>query len=185
LLQHAMATVIEMAALTVAITMASTITEARAMAALVAAMAHDNNNNNNNNNATMPTTALIPTTTRITPKTTTTRRTTGGRTAVAEAAATTADQRICHPALLLVLHDAGAAAVLVFVNYAGALLSMLSMAAVVHVSAGQKEEVPADNPKQEAVQQEAEAPVASNTIVDVCLLAFICTVVTDVTMGSS
>jgi hypothetical protein len=45
----------------------------------------------------------------------------------------------------LILDDAGAAAIVAFVNSAGGLLSKLPLATIVHISAGQKEEVPADN----------------------------------------
>jgi hypothetical protein len=45
------------------------------------------------------------------------------------------------PTPLLVLDNAGTATIVIFVNNAGILLSKSPMATVVHVSAGQKEEV--------------------------------------------
>jgi hypothetical protein len=45
----------------------------------------------------------------------------------------------------LILDNAGVPAIIVFVNSAGIPLSRLPLAAVVHISAGQKEEAPADN----------------------------------------
>jgi hypothetical protein len=43
------------------------------------------------------------------------------------------------------LNNAGSAAIIIFVNKAGKPLSKSPMATVVHISAGQKKEVPAHN----------------------------------------
>jgi hypothetical protein len=45
----------------------------------------------------------------------------------------------------IILDSVGAPTVVVFVNNAGVLLFNLPLAAIVHVSAGKKEEVHADN----------------------------------------
>jgi hypothetical protein len=86
--------------------------------------------------------------------------------AAAAIVAVAANQRICHPAPRLVLDNAGAAAVIIFVNNTGILSSKSHMAAIAHISAGQKEVALADPCQKEAVGQEAEAPAAGDKIVD-------------------
>ncbi len=102
---------------------ADPMTEAMAMAASMAARTH---HKYNNNYTTMPMTTLTPTTMRITPKRKMTRRTTGARMAAAAVATATADLRIHHPASLLVLHNVGIAANVVFVIHAGVLSAVPS-----------------------------------------------------------
>ncbi len=122
-------------AVAAATTIAAVMMEAKAMV-MVASIAAKVCNNDNNINTTMPKMTLTPTRTRKTSKRMTMRETTGGRTAVAAVAATTI-QRICHPTLPLVLHNAGTTAVL-FVNKASFPLSKSPFANVVYISAGQK-----------------------------------------------
>jgi hypothetical protein len=88
---------------------------------------------------------LTPTTTRITLKGQQQGEQMGGRTVAAAVAAATANQRICPPIPPLVLYNAGTTAIIVLINKAGIPLSKLPMAAIVHASAGQKEEAPGDN----------------------------------------
>ncbi len=71
---------------------------------------------------------------------------------VAAIAATATNQRICCPAPLLIPDKVRTATVVVFVNNAGVLWSKLPIAAIVHISAGQKEEAVTESCFQEAAR---------------------------------
>ncbi len=111
------------------------------MAALMAAMARNNNNENNNNNAIYKADANNNKDNTIEVDN---KENNWGEDDNGGYCATITDQRICHPAPPLILDNAGATTVVIFVNNTGVPLSKPPMAAIVHISAGQQEEALAD-----------------------------------------